>query len=67
VVEIDVGDDGNKWISDIGCVEPAAHPHLEHRQLNGRAGKILEHHRRQHFKEAGMPGQFTPRYKILRR
>jgi hypothetical protein len=59
MIERYVGDDAQARLDYIGCIQAAAHPNFKHKYIRTAASKILEGHRGQHFKEAGMPGQIA--------
>src|SRR5205814_5903656 len=59
VIERNVGDHTQERLDHIGCVQAAAHPDLEDRDLDFAGGEVLERNGREHFKKAGMPGQLA--------
>ena len=64
VVEGDVGDDGDAGLDHVGGVQPAAHAHLEHREVHCALGEVVEGHSGQHLEKAGMPGQVAARHQL---
>ncbi len=53
VVERNIGNHGEQRIDDVGCVQPAAHPHFKHRNLRAAFGKVQKCLRSQNLKVAG--------------
>ena len=51
VVEADIGDDGEVGLQDIGAVEPAAEPRLDHGDVDVGIGEPLETETRGNFEE----------------
>ena len=57
VIEIDCRDRGGRCIDGIGGVEPAAEPHLEHRDINLGIAERFQRERRRGFEERGRRGE----------
>src|SRR5947209_7298146 len=59
MVERDIRDHADAWISDVGSVEASAHADFKDGDFHARAGEIFERHRSEHLKKTGRNRQLA--------
>jgi hypothetical protein len=57
VIERNVGDHREQRLHDVGRIQPPAHAHFQHRQVDPRIGKRLKSHRGERLKKTRMRRQ----------